>query len=71
MIFAVDYADGRVAGKAGDAVTGLPDHRLGVLVKAGVVRVIDPLDHDGDGVKGGSLKGGASTAAKGARRKRS
>lgn len=30
----------------------------------------EPLDHDGDGGKGGSLKGEASTAAKGAARKR-
>ena len=30
----------------------------------------DPLDHDGDGAKGGSPKGEDSTAAKGARRKR-
>lgn len=30
----------------------------------------DPLDHDGNGEKGGSLKGAASTAAKGAARKR-
>lgn len=31
----------------------------------------DPLDHDGDGEKGGSLKGEQSTAAKGAAKKRS
>lgn len=30
----------------------------------------DPLDHDHEGHKGGSLKGAASTAAVGARRKR-
>lgn len=30
---------------------------------------IDPLDHDGDGEKGGSKKGNESTAAKGARRR--
>lgn len=30
----------------------------------------NPLDHDGDGKAGGSLKGEASTAAKGRRRKR-
>lgn len=30
---------------------------------------LDPLDHDHNGAKGGSLKGAASTAAKGARRK--
>lgn len=30
----------------------------------------DPLDHDGDGRKGGSLKGAKSTRAKGARRKK-
>lgn len=29
------------------------------------VQVPDPLDHDGDGAKGGSLKGAASTASKG------
>lgn len=30
---------------------------------------VGPLDHDGDGKKGGSLKGKQSTAAKGRRRK--
>ncbi len=29
----------------------------------------DPLDHDGDGRKGGSLRGAQSTRAKGARKK--
>lgn len=29
----------------------------------------DPLDHDGDGAKGGSLPGAKSTAAKGKRKK--
>ena len=31
----------------------------------------DPLDHDGDGAKGGSKAGADSTASKGKRRKRS
>lgn len=30
----------------------------------------DPLDHDFDGERGGSLKGKASTAAKGARKRK-
>lgn len=30
----------------------------------------DPLDHDGDGKSGGSRKGAASTAAKGAAKRR-
>lgn len=33
-------------------------------------RVSNPLDHDGDGKPGGSLKGEQSTATKGRRRKR-
>lgn len=33
------------------------------------VETRDALDHDGDGRKGGSLKGAASTRAKGARKK--
>jgi len=37
----------------------------------GVEQKPDPLDHDGDGKKGGSKKGAASTRAKGAARKRS
>lgn len=30
----------------------------------------DPLDHDGDGHRGGSEKGAASTAAKGAKKRK-
>ena len=56
-------------GKAGDKVAGLPDHRVGVLLKAGVISQVDPLDHDGDGQMGGSLKGEASTVAQGKRRR--
>lgn len=33
--------------------------------------ISDPLDHDGNGEKGGSLPGGNSTAAKGAAKKKS
>lgn len=36
----------------------------------GTVKGPDPLDHDSDGSRGGSLKGEASTAAKGAAKKR-
>lgn len=74
LIFAVDYNDGRIAACAGDEVSGLADHRIGVLEKAGVIRRVDVLDHDGDhrhdgeGARGGSRKGAASSAAKGARR---
>lgn len=35
------------------------------------VEEVDPLDHDGDGKRGGSPKGEQSTRAKGARRKAS
>lgn len=36
---------------------------------AGLVRQAEPLDHDGDGKKGGSKSGANSTASKGAARK--
>lgn len=40
-------------------------------IKAAAAKVgRDPLDHDGDGRKGGSRKGRASTRAKGARRRK-
>jgi hypothetical protein len=35
-----------------------------------VHKMLDPLDHDGDGAPGGSLKGEQSTAAKGAAKRR-
>lgn len=35
-----------------------------------LLRPRDPLDHDGDGHRGGSMAGYQSTRAKGARRKR-
>lgn len=69
LVFTVAYNDGRIVAKAGDKVAGLPDHRIGVLIKAGVISLVDPLDHDGDGQMGGSLKGDASTVAKGKRRR--
>jgi len=68
LIFSVAYNDGRIIAEAGDKVARLPDHRIGVLLKAGVIKQVDPLDHDGDGRRGGSLKGEASTAAIGKRR---
>lgn len=35
-----------------------------------IAKVRDPLDHDGDGRRGGSLKGVASTRSRGARRRK-
>lgn len=70
-IFTVDYNDGKIRAKAGAVVPdSIPAHRLGVLLKAKMARVPDPLDHDGDGVRGGSLPGEQSTVAKGRRRRK-
>lgn len=44
--------------------------KLAKLDKVEALAQRDPLDHDGDGKKGGSLKGEQSTRAKGARRKK-
>lgn len=46
----------------------VPDFVVDRLVARGWVSA-DPLDHDGDGAKGGSRKGAASTAAKGKAKK--
>ena len=70
LVFCVGYNDGRVIAQAGDRVAGLPDHRIGALLKAGVIKWVHPLDHDGDGELGGSLTGVASTVARGQRRRK-
>lgn len=44
--------------------------RAADLLSEKPVKAPDPLDHDGDGRKGGSEKGAASTAAKGARKRK-
>ncbi|HKY80269.1 MAG TPA: hypothetical protein VJM09_02215 [Sphingobium sp.] len=56
-VFAVDYDDGKVRAVAGaDVPASIPAHRQGVLRKAGVITLVrDPLDHDGNGRKGGSF----------------
>ena len=53
--------------RAADVPAGWVDHPGKLPTEP--ARIPDPLDHDGDGVKGGSLKGVASTAAKGAARR--
>lgn len=70
LIFAVDYNDGRIRAKAGRPVpASISAHRLGVLKRAKVIVEPDPLDHDGDGKRGGSLRGRNSTASRGARKR--
>lgn len=39
------------------------------LIDGGLVALVDPLDHDGDGEKGGSEAGEDSTASRGRRRR--
>lgn len=47
------------------------EYAAALAVAPGVAtQEINPLDHDGDGRSGGSLKGAESTRAKGARRGR-
>lgn len=46
-----------------------PEKALIVDDEAEAASVIDPLDHDASGKKGGSLKGAASTRTKGAAKK--
>lgn len=53
----------------------MPAARAQHLLTAGDAEIVeegvsDPLDHDLDGKKGGSLKGSDSTATKGARRRK-
>ena len=70
-VFAIDYDDGRVRAKAGDRVpNSIAAHRVAVLTKAKVIVVRHPLDHDSDGVPGGSLPGPAATAARARRRRK-
>ncbi|EPR09874.1 hypothetical protein M527_07030 [Sphingobium indicum IP26] len=54
-VFTIDYDDGKVRAAAGDDVpAAVPSHRQRVLRRAGVIKAVDPLDHDANGRKGGS-----------------
>ncbi|NML88755.1 hypothetical protein HHL26_06700 [Sphingobium sp. TB-6] len=72
FLFAVDYDDGKVKAKAGAVVPAtIPSHRFKALRRSKlIVPAPDPLDHDGNGVAGGSKSGAESTAAQGAARRR-
>lgn len=66
-IYECDEAEATRLHSARYAVPYVED-RIERAVDAPIVETRDPLDHDGDGRPGGSLKGAQSTRAKGRRK---
>lgn len=68
--YAIPYEEDRIE-RAVDAQPAVETryNMLGPRAPGSPAKAVDALDHDGDGRKGGSLRGAQSTRAKGARKK--